>query len=127
MQQIKNVLLIDDDPASNYIAQLLLRKSGAVEEITVAANGQEALNYIMQHGSANGYPDLILLDINMPQMDGFEFMEHFQHLPFAASVRVVVLSSSVSSKDLKTASAYKIKDFVNKPLTKEKLAQLIEN
>jgi CheY-like chemotaxis protein len=126
MQQIKSVLLIDDDPASNYIAQLLLRKSGAVEEITVAANGQEALDYIVQQCNGNDYPNLILLDINMPQMDGFEFMEQFQQLPIAASIRVAVLSSSVSTKDLKTASDYKIKDFINKPLTKEKLAQLIK-
>ena len=126
MQQIQSVLLIDDDPASNYIAQLLLRKSGAVKEITVAANGQEALEYIEQRCNGKGYPDLILLDINMPKMDGFEFMEHFQQLPCAASIRVVVLSSSVSTRDQQTATEYHIKDFINKPLTKEKLAQLIE-
>jgi CheY-like chemotaxis protein len=123
MRQIKSVLLVDDDPASNFISQLLLQKSGAVDQITIAGNGQEALDYILQQD--NNYPDLILLDINMPQMDGFEFMEQFQQLPHASCSRVVVLSSSVSSKDLQTAASYKIKDFINKPLTKEKLANIM--
>lgn len=127
MQQINKVLLVDDDPASNFLAQLLFRKIGTVSHVSVAANGKEALDFISkQHGKC-GLPDLILLDINMPLMDGFEFMDHFQQLPGHHLTRVVLLSSSVSSRDAQKAAKYQFKGFINKPLTKEKLAHIIES
>lgn len=126
MQQINHVLLVDDDPASNFLAQLLLRKLGAVAHVSVAANGKEALDYISRQHGKSGFPDLILLDINMPLMDGFEFMDHFQQIPGHHLTRVVLLSSSVSSKDAQKAARYQFKGFINKPLTKEKLAHIIE-
>lgn len=126
MQQIKSVLLVDDDPASNFLARLLLRKLKTVEHVSVAENGKEALDYIIENSGKKSFPDLILLDINMPLMDGFEFMDHFQRLPFKNLTRVVLLSSSISSKDLQRAAAYKVEDFINKPLTKEKLALIMQ-
>lgn len=126
MQQIRSVLVVDDDPASNFLTQLLLRKSGTVAHVAVAANGKEALDYVTEHRGKNGFPDLILLDINMPLMDGFEFLYHFQQLPYNHLTRVVLLSSSVSSKDAQKAAKYQVKDFINKPLTKEKLALIMK-
>jgi len=126
MQQIKKVLLVDDDPTSTFLAQLLLRKLSTVEHVSVAANGKDALDYLIGSQEKGNLPDLILLDINMPLMDGFEFMDHFQQLPFHNAARVVLLSSSVSSKDLQKAADYHIRDFINKPLTKEKLSLLMQ-
>lgn len=126
MQQIRSVLLVDDDPASNFLAQLLLRKLETVEHVSVAGNGKEALDFINENFGKSNFPDLILLDINMPLMDGFEFMEHFQQLPFNNLTRVVLLSSSVSSKDVQKAASYQVRDFINKPLTKEKLALIMQ-
>lgn len=125
MQQVNSVLLVDDDPASSYLGQLLLKRLGTVEHITLKSNGKEALDFLKECGQ-DEIPDLILLDINMPMMDGFEFMEHFQLLPLVTPVRVVMLTSSVSAKDVQAAESFRIKDFINKPLTKEKLVQLIE-
>lgn len=119
--------MVDDDPASNFLAQLLLRKHKTIEHVSVAGNGKEALDYIKESSGKNGFPDLILLDINMPLMDGFEFMDHFQQIPSNNVTRVVLLSSSVSSRDLQKAAAYKLNDFINKPLTKEKLAQIMQS
>lgn len=126
MQQIKSVLLVDDDPASNFLAQLLLRKLDMNVHVSVTANGKEALDYLREQRGKRNFPDLILLDINMPIMDGFEFMDHFLQLPLNQQPRVVMLSSSVSPKDAQRAVDYRVEDFINKPLTKEKLALLMQ-
>ncbi|GAB3539222.1 response regulator [Pontibacter brevis] len=126
MHQINSVLLVDDDPASSYLGQFLLKKLNKLQHIVLKANGKEALDFLKETCGQSVFPDLILLDINMPLMDGFEFMEHFRLLSVSKPVRVVLLSSSVSSKDMQAAESFRIKDFINKPLTKEKLAQLIE-
>lgn len=126
MQQIKSVLLVDDDPASNFLAQLLLRKLDKVLHVSVTANGKEALDYLREQHGKSSFPDLILLDINMPIMDGFEFMDHFQQLPLNQLPRVVILSSSVSPKDAQRAMDYRVNGFINKPLTKERLAQILQ-
>lgn len=125
MYQIKNVLLVDDDTASNFIAQRLLKKVESVTQITTTTNGKEALDFVTQYEGELNFPDLILLDINMPVMNGFEFMEHFQKLSSNSNVRVVLLTSSISPRDVQTAATYKIKEFVNKPLTSEKLQQIM--
>ncbi len=125
MEKVKSVLLVDDDPASNYLAQLLLKRLNTIEHISVAHNGKEALDYVIEQKAANSLPDLILLDINMPLMDGFEFMEQFQQLPYHTQSRVVLLSSSVSSRDTEKAAHYQLDAFINKPLTKEKLSKLM--
>ncbi|MCJ8164195.1 response regulator [Pontibacter sp. E15-1] len=127
MQKIKSVLLVDDDPASNYLAQLLFKRLAMVEHLSVAANGKEALDYVMEHLEQSSFPELILLDINMPLMDGFEFIEQFQRLPFYSRSRVVLLSSSVSFKDKEKAAHFQLAEFINKPLTREKLAKIIQN
>jgi CheY-like chemotaxis protein len=126
MQKIKNVLLVDDDPASNFLTQLLLEDMDIVEQISVTTNGKEALDYVKAHCGQNTCPDLILLDINMPLMNGFEFLDHFQHLPVDHPIQVVMLTSSASPKDVEKAQSYKISDFVNKPLTEEKLQSIFD-
>lgn len=125
MQQANSVLLVDDDPASSYLGHFLLKKLGVFKHITLKSNGKEALDFL-KACEQDEFPDLILLDINMPLMDGFEFMENFQLLPLVVPARVVMLTSSVSEKDVQAAERFQIKDFINKPLTKEKLARLME-
>ena len=125
MPAFRKILLVDDDEASNFLTQLLLKKAGVTSEVNVTANGREALAFLQQCREGQS-PDLILLDINMPLMNGFEFLEQFQQLPVAAGTRVVLLSSSVSDKDLEAASRFRISEFINKPLTRERLQQLLQ-
>ena len=129
-KKLSCILLVDDDFATNELHTMVIEVAGAAETVQVATNGQEALDYLSK--AARGElprPDLILLDINMPRMDGFAFMERYQHLPPEEKGEIVVLmlTTSLSDSDRQTADGYAdIRDYLQKPLTVELLAQVIE-
>lgn len=127
MKKLKSVLLVDDDSTSNFMAQLLLEDLNIAEQISTTLNGQEALDYIQIHCAAGNCPNLILLDINMPVMNGFEFLEYFRRLPVSSQIQVVMLTSSVYHKDLEKAKSYQINYYVSKPLTTEKLKEIFSD
>ncbi len=79
------ILLVDDDDVSNYLNKLLIEKSGIDVDVEVALNGLTALEYLTSTGQFNGNavfprPELILLDINMPRMNGWEFLDEYEKL-----------------------------------------------
>ena len=76
MDKYKKILLVDDDETSNFLNELLIKGMDIVEEVSIASNGQEALNYL--ENESGSFPQLIFLDLNMPVMDGFEFLEAFE-------------------------------------------------
>jgi CheY-like chemotaxis protein len=126
MPKIKKVLIIDDDPITNYLTEELLRETQSAEEIAVAENGALAIDYLEKHASsAEKAVQLILLDINMPVMDGFEFLEKYQSYPYKDSVSVVILTSSSNQKDIEKTRKYNVAGYINKPLTEEKLIEMI--
>jgi CheY-like chemotaxis protein len=127
MKKVKSILLVDDDSTSNFMAQLLLEDLNVAEHISTTLNGQEALDYIQTHSTADTCPNLILLDINMPVMNGFEFLEHFRQLPVSNHIQVVMLTSSVYHKDMEKAKSYQINYYVSKPLTTEKLQEIFSD
>jgi CheY-like chemotaxis protein len=124
MKKVKSILLVDDDSTSNFMAQLLLEDLNVAEQINTTLNGQEALDYIQIHCTGDTCPNLILLDINMPVMNGFEFLEHFRQLPVSNKIQVVMLTSSVYHKDMEKAKDYQINHYISKPLTTEKLQEI---
>ncbi|MCW5588611.1 MAG: response regulator [Legionellales bacterium] len=103
------LLIVDDDLNFQYICQRLLQSNPALEEIGFACHGEEALNKINQY-------DLVLLDINMPVMDGFELLNALQHSSFAPPPILMMLTSSEETRDIKKALGYQ---FVKKFLIKE--------
>lgn len=72
MQKLTSTLLVDDDETTNFVNEMLLKDMGVTEQILTAHNGQEALELILERCENNECPSLILLDINMPVMNGFE-------------------------------------------------------
>lgn len=127
-------MLVDDDKASNFINELLIRKYKITDELYTARNGREAIDLIREkclgpEGGAGNLPQLILLDINMPVLDGFGFLEAFKELdcPFKESVLIAVLTTSLNPRDEERVRAAGIYNFLNKPLTKEILDSLLEN
>ncbi|MDH5476218.1 MAG: response regulator, partial [Cyclobacteriaceae bacterium] len=121
MKKLKKILLVDDDETTNYFNQFLIEKIDAAEEVLVALNGEEALQILSSKNDAGEYanPDLILLDVNMPIMNGFEFMKAYHKLDKKKKANVVIcmLTTSFHEKDVNTSKEYEeISDYTKKPL-----------
>ncbi len=136
MQKIKCILLVDDDATTNFLNEELIDDLGIAEQVHVALNGQEALNYLTHKGKfkttdKNKFPtpNLIFLDINMPLMDGFEFLEEYHQLPEKnkAEVVIIFLTTSDSHKDkLKQVNDKTVNDFIEKPLKRKTLLGIMD-
>ena len=118
-----SILLVDDDYVNNFITESLLRKSGIAKEIKAVRNGEEALTYLSEE--INYTPDLILLDINMPEMDGINFLKNFKRMILDKSIRIILLTSSVDSKDKELLNSLGYNDIMLKPFTSEKLMAIL--
>lgn len=122
MPKLTSVLLVDDDSTTNFLAQALLRREAITESLFIAENGQEALRVLHEH-----CPALILLDVNMPVMNGFEFLEAYQQLPLhqRRAKILVMLTTALLPHDLERLQRLPVAGVLTKPLTKEKIAALL--
>jgi CheY-like chemotaxis protein len=121
-------MLVDDDPVTNFINFIILTKMNISHEIVISRNGEEALHYIRNFKSRNNcLPGLILLDVLMPVMDGFEFLEKFEEIKEEASSdsKVIMLSALFSNSDLHILNQRGYSLFLNKPLEKDKLMDML--
>jgi CheY-like chemotaxis protein len=130
MPPLSSVLLVDDDPTTNYLNKLLLTRMGAAEQVLVAENGEQALRTLLQTCVAETAtcPQLILLDMNMPVLNGLAFLEAYAQLPLVhqQAIVIVMLTTSLHPVDLARAQQLPIAGFLNKPLTKEKVHALLQ-
>lgn len=127
LKKLNSILLVDDDEDDNYYHKIIINKMEMVNKIAVAENGIEALAYIKDE--ANVPPDIIFLDLNMPKMNGWEFLEQYQHLTLEqkAKVLIVILTTSLNPDDKKRAEEIKdVTGFETKPLSKEILSELLD-
>ena len=124
--KLEEVLLIEDDPITNYINNRLIKKVNNNIQVNVAINGKEGLSFIELRRNQNDrkIPQLILLDINMPVMNGFEFLEEFQKFHLTHVV-VVMLTTSNHLKDLDKLFRSGNLDLIPKPLTEEKFKNIL--
>lgn len=124
----KHILLIDDDEVTNMINEKLITKIYNFKVTAFTDANEPLLNFKSgQYSSIADPPRLIFLDINMPQMDGWEFIEEFEKLPeeIRKNCSVVMLTSSIDTSDLEKAKNYpSVTEFISKPLTKDKLKLL---
>ena len=127
MNKLRCILLIDDDPVTNFVNQMLLEDLQVTEQVLVAHNGKDALELIKKAFQESNCPQLILLDINMPVMNGFEFLKAYEKLEIAhkQSVMIVMLTTSLNPKDVDMLKEAPIEGFLNKPLTKEMVQELL--
>lgn len=121
---IKKVLLVDDEPANNYIHKLILENKGVAVEIITLESAKEALDYLKEN-----IPDLILLDLNMPAISGWDFLkaysENFSH---RNKTSVVILSASEDPKDQDKARLdANVMAYLTKPLSVDNLVDAISN
>jgi len=126
-----SILLVDDDEINNFISIKLIKKALLNTEIMACLNGKYAIEQLsdIQRKDPNKLPDYILLDINMPIMNGWEFLDEYKRLnldPLGKS-KIYIISSSVFSNDINKARSYPlVKDFISKPLNVEKIKELFE-
>ena len=129
MSKLKLVLLIDDDEINNFLNKRLLEKYGIAEQVAIVTNGEEGLEFIAQRcRSGAGCPELILLDISMPVMDGFEFLKQYQRLNFKNKdkVNLIVLTTSSNPNDMERIANFNVTDYLTKPLNEGKVEYLLE-
>jgi response regulator of citrate/malate metabolism len=119
----KSVLLIDDDKVLNFLTANALKRSEHVTEVLVAYDGIEALNLLNELDEPL---DFILLDISMPNMDGFEFLTKYYQQGFSKRSKIAIYTSSIEEADkLKAAQFEGVIDFIVKPLSNEKLDEIL--
>ena len=126
---MKNVLLVDDDSIFNFLNKEILLRMGLVKDIHTALNGKQAIDLFNDYyGGSKPLPDVILLDLNMPIMDGFGFLEAFRKLdlPDKNQVKIVIVTSSDSQDDIRRAKDLGVSQYLTKPLEEDSLRKALE-
>ena len=127
---LEKILCVDDDPITLMLYKMVIAKSSFTKEIITFKNGQEALDYYdnLNIESDLCCPELIFLDLNMPVMGGWEFLDNFSnedYSQFNQKTKVVVLSSTIDPNDIEKSKKYPmVIDFMSKPINKEMLENL---
>ncbi len=124
-------MLVDDDETTNYLNKRLLTRMNITDQIEVVTNGEEALRYLTNAIDNNQpLPDLMFLDIKMPVMDGFEFLDQYHQLPESAQKCIVVmmLTSSASFYDLEKLKKYNaVQQHISKPLEEAHVREILQD
>lgn len=121
------MFLIDDDDVFVFLTKKIIERSGANVLLSVFSNGQEGIEYIKGIAAEEDLlPDVILLDLNMPVMDGWEFLNAYQELELAKNIALYIVTSSISPYEVERAKHIKeVQEFIVKPIAKEKFIDII--
>ncbi|PBQ30601.1 response regulator [Sphingobacteriaceae bacterium] len=130
MEPVNLVALIDDDELVNFIGTKVIENTHLARKIKSFLNGQDAIDFLKANRNhPDLLPEIILLDINMPVMDGFQFLEEYVKLEpnLDKTITIYVVSSSISQADFeKIKQICVVSDFIVKPITKEKFMKIVE-
>ncbi|BAO54200.1 response regulator [Nonlabens marinus] len=123
--------LIDDDEIYQYGFKRTVELSNFAKKVLIFSDGEEAINFLIDNiATAVALPDVIFLDINMPIMNGFEFMEEYIKLKprVGKKITIYMVSSSIDPSDINRAkSISELSDYIIKPVSKDRLKNIIED
>lgn len=129
MRKIELLALVDDDDTFVFITKRIIEKTDCVKEIKVFGNGLDALNYLKENlNSEYNLPEIIFLDLSMPIMDGWQFLDEFTSLESKRTSKIIIYicSSSISPHDIMKAKRMSaVTDFIIKPVTKDKFTEIV--
>jgi CheY-like chemotaxis protein len=124
VKKLKCILLVDDDEPTNYLNRMVLEEMNCAEHIEVVQSGGEAMRFLMS--GKHIVPDLMFLDINMPAMDGWEFLEIYRHV-FNDNTVTIMLTTSLNPDDEVRSKKFSfIRDYKRKPLTTAVINEILE-
>lgn len=130
MPPIQSLCLIDDDVIYQFAVKLNLNQLRLAREVITFSNGELARDFFITNSKvAELLPDVILLDINMPVMDGWDFLEWFKEYKshFPKPISIFMVSSSIDRRDIDKAKSYaEVKDYISKPLTDGSFFEIVE-
>lgn len=123
-----HILMAEDDPEDQLLVQTAFDEARVVNDLDIVNNGEELLAFLRREGKYAGkkLPDLILLDLNMPRMDGREALATIKQDPTLHRIPVVVLTTSAAEKDILESYDLGANSYVQKPVTFEKLVEVVE-
>ncbi|AWH73934.1 response regulator [Dokdonia sp. Dokd-P16] len=129
MKQIDIACIIDDDPIFVFGAQRLMKMSNFCKGFLIFHDGEQALNHlapVLRGTVASAIPDVILLDINMPILDGWQFLDGIITIKVIKKITIFIVTSSIDPRDKEKAKSYSnVKNFIVKPITQDKLNDLM--
>jgi CheY-like chemotaxis protein len=130
MNQVKTVTLVDDDDVFVFLTTKAIEQTSLVDLIKVFGNGLDALNFLKENkNNVDALPEIILLDLSMPIMNGWQFLEEYTKLnpTIGKKITIYICSSSISPDDITRAKTIsEVSDYIIKPITKEKLIDMLK-
>ena len=127
MKPIRSYIIVDDDPFNNKICAMVIKRTLGDVKINTFSVPEEGLEFIENEYVQNSEPVIVFLDLNMPTLSGWEFMERYEKFnkEIKKHIRIYILSSSVDQRDKDKANTTPdIKGFISKPLISEKILSL---
>lgn len=124
------ICLIDDDRIYQFTAKRIIELVNPLQKVLVFSNGKEAIDFFSQQTLSNEQlPDVIFLDINMPVMNGWEFLEAYNLVKteLDKQISIYMVSSSVDEKDKIRSKSFDVKDFIEKPIDKEMMVEILQS
>jgi CheY-like chemotaxis protein len=130
-KKLNMIMLVDDDKYTNIYNEITISKMNICEEIKIFQNGKDALEFLITKNDNGKYPspELLFLDINMPIMNGWDFIGHYDKLTKEqqAKILIAMLTSSINKEDEEKAlNSGIVKEFISKPLIEQKINEIID-
>lgn len=130
MKLIKTIAIIDDDDIFVYITKKAVEQTNIIQQIKVFGNGKDAIDYLKENCcKPDLLPEIILLDLSMPIMDGWQFLDEYTKIKpkIGKKIIIYIVTSSISPEDMRKAKNIDaVSDFIIKPITKDKLIEIIK-